>query len=230
MRVDTDGIQIGEFPFFRFHSFVFLNTVCTEDSGDIVTLTLPPSQLSRTVIVTRGLQTPNHVRVTENRPTGPVLLCLSRPPTLLDKTSRDPPSSSAVTPSTQDPQEDTTAEVIGSNPAALDDPVVPPGSDIDVASLSVGIDTLDVDSAVGAQGAPTTASQPSPPSHLRECPPHDRFHVSRDVQMQYPPFSTGWKSGRSWVVVIRGREIGIFHDFWYVLLVTESKNDDLAFD
>jgi hypothetical protein len=52
---------------------------CAGEDGDIVSVTLPPSQYSRTVVVTRGLHTPNHVRVTENPPTGPpALIYMSR--------------------------------------------------------------------------------------------------------------------------------------------------------
>jgi hypothetical protein len=45
---------------------------CAEEDGDIVSVTLLPSQYSRTIIVTRGLQT--QVRVMENPPTGPLAL------------------------------------------------------------------------------------------------------------------------------------------------------------
>jgi hypothetical protein len=47
------------------------------------------------------------------------------------------------------------------------------------------------------------------PSHLREQPLYNRFCVSKDVLKEYPAFHVGWKKS-SWVVIIRGRDIGIF--------------------
>jgi hypothetical protein len=60
------------------------------------------------------------------------------------------------------------------------------------------------------------------PSHLRDCPAGDRFLVSKEMQKQFTPFYVGWKKP-SWVVVIRGRDTGIFHDYWYVFRVVYSK-------
>lgn len=67
-----------------------------------------------------------------------------------------------------------------------------------------------------AQLAPAARRAPAaPPSHLRDCPADERFGVSQDVQARYPPVVLkGWKGGCSWVVVIRGRDIGVFYDFW----------------
>ena len=54
-----------------------------------------------------------------------------------------------------------------------------------------------------------------PPSHLRDCPPEVRFRVSTEVQKRYPPSFGAWKNP-CWVVIIRGRDIGIFFEYWYV--------------
>jgi hypothetical protein len=61
-------------------------------------------------------------------------------------------------------------------------------------------------------------SRTRPASHLRVCPPKEQFSVSDDVQKRFPPFKGRW-GPRSWVVIFRGRDIGVFHEFWYVRLL-----------
>lgn len=84
---------------------------------------------------------------------------------------------------------------------------------------SIPLSSLDLGGRVNAlENTPPSLDHHNPPSHLQERPLQEQFRVSKEVLKQYPPFNVGWKK-LSWVVVIRGRDIGIFHDFWYVFQV-----------
>jgi len=201
------------FLFFLVDTLIF----CTGEDGDIISLTLPPSQYIRTVTVTKGVQTPNHVRVTENPPAGPpVLVFLSRLSARGDMIAGNAsPTNDIVNPGSK-PSTQEVDDKVSNIPTLMAQRSVENVHTATTASLAVdiGMDTLTLGDPVGNQGTPTPSQHP-PPSHLRECPTHERFNVSKEVQKLYPPLVLGWKN-RSWVVVIRGCDIGIFYDFWCV--------------
>jgi hypothetical protein len=92
-----------------------------------------------------------------------------------------------------------------------------PGTE-DISTSAAPVDAA-IDVTVGmnalALGGHVTATS-QPPSHLRNyIVPGEQYRVSKEVLDIYPPIAgIGWK-GFSWVVVIRGRDIGVFYDFWY---------------
>jgi hypothetical protein len=219
MRIDSNSIQISKcyflFLFFHFPLLIFN----TEEDGNNISITLPPSQHRRTVTVTKGHQAANHVCIIEDPTTGPpALVFLSQlstgPDIIAENTS---PSSDIMKPDdeikTQEADDD---ELNVRTPVAqrtVEDLSIAPSLAVDVETIGVGMDTLILGTPDTNQ-EPPIPSLPAPPSHLRECPPYKRFHVSKEVIELYPPWAMGWRS-RSWVVVIRGREIGVFHEFWY---------------
>jgi hypothetical protein len=215
---------------------------CTEEDEDIVSVTLPPSNHSRTVVITRSRLGSDHVRILENQPTGPPMLIhlsqLSAPPADVNVSTTD----NITVPTNGKPftlEAVTRAEVVraGGNFTSTIEKISttapgPPAIDSDVTTISASMDILALEGRVSACEALNPVSQPrlpSPPSHLRECSPDKRFYMSEAVRFKYPPLTMGWKSGRCWVVVIRGRDVGIFHDFWYVpSLVSWSHNLDFV--
>jgi hypothetical protein len=176
-----------------------------EEDGDVVSISLPPSQYSRTVTVSKGPQTTSNVCVTENLPFGPAFICLSQQHPTRPNTSMINASPAGATASLSNERSTRTTspditETLSSSAA-------------DVSSIS--LDALDLGSHVSTPENTPSPDLPPPPSHLRDCPLCDRFRVSQEVQKGYPPFPFGWNK-LCWVVVFRGRDIGIFHDFWYV--------------
>ena len=213
MKVETDSIQIRSLHFFWFSVSFVLTHFCAGEDGDVIFITLPPSQYSRTVTVIKGLPTPNCVRVTENLPSSPpTLICLSQLPTRSNTSTVNVSSANATS--------------IYSGPAASAPTTNPSSSAVDISMINIALDTLNLGSHASAEGpiptpfvlrSRTTPTDTTPlprggrtlvsmtdlASHLRERPPQDRFHVSTEIQRQYPPFNRGWRK-RSWVVVIRG--------------------------
>jgi hypothetical protein len=173
MRVETDGIQISRGVFFWF-SYAVCSPFRAGENGDVVFITLPPSQHTRTITVTIG-----QTRVEENA------------------SSTNNISSLHNVPSTQAPDTMGTSALVASAKIDVDGPAASSGdaSAVDVSTINSALGTLDL-------GGPNTVSMTDLPSHLRERPLHDRFRVSRDVLRQHPPFDVGWKN-RNWVVVIR---------------------------
>jgi hypothetical protein len=209
MQVETDNIQIRSFFYFVFPHY-FCAHFCVGDDGDVVSITLPPSRNSRTVTVTRGTQTTNRVCVTENLPSGPpALICLSQQIPTCSNTSAINISPARATPSLYNEcparSPDTRGMLSSSDVSSIS---------LDALHLGSHVDTL--------ENTPSSV-----PSHLRERPLAERFCVSKEMVTRYPPFRVGWRK-QSWVVVIRGRDIGIFHDFWYVFrMVPVWSNADL---
>jgi hypothetical protein len=158
---------------------------CAGKDGDVVSITLPPSQHTQTVTVTKG-QTSNHIHVTENASSANTISSFySVPPTQAQNTKR-------------------TSLLVASAKVDVGGPAASSGGDsaVDVSTVDCALGTLDL-------GKPDTASMPDLPSHLREQPLYDRFRVSKNVLKEYPAFHVGWKKP-SWVIVIHGRDIGIF--------------------
>jgi hypothetical protein len=177
-----------------------------------VSITLPPSQYSRSVTVTRG-PTTNRICITENQPSGPPVLIIpsqQQLSTRLNTSAINASPARAAIPSldnerlTRSP--DSSFSMLGSLAANVSS-----ASSISLDALDLGspshVDTL--------ENTPSSLGHRGPPSHLRGCPPEDKFRVSDEVLKRYPAFTEGWRQ-RSWVVVFRGRDYGIFYDFWYV--------------
>ncbi len=177
-----------------------LSCFCVED-GDIISITLPASQHTRIITVTRGPVT-NRIHITESQ------LPSQQLPTA-------PNTAGAATPlyHQHSTQSSDTSLISGSTP--------------NVSSVSsINLDALDLGSRVGAQE--NASSSLGPASQLRRCPSGNGFRVSDDVLSRYPPFKKGWTK-RAWVVVIRGRDIGIFFDCWYVLRAVQSNANGSSF-
>jgi hypothetical protein len=121
--------------------------------GDVVSITLPPLQHTRTVTVTKG-QTSNHIRVTENA------------------SSANTISSFYSIPPTQAPNTKRTSLLVSSAKVNVGSPAASSGGDsaVDVSTVNCALGTLDL-------GKPDTASMPDLPSHLRERPLYDWFRV-----------------------------------------------------
>jgi hypothetical protein len=182
--------------------------------------------------MTKGL--PNQVCIVENQPGGGGRSLFSQLSTCADSDMDTDVSSTALLndgPSTSTLSLAATTEIFGADPASgsgdtsTTDLV---GPAVDVTTINVGIDTLHLEaqSPAGAHKRPTLEG---PPSHLRECPPKERFRVLKEVKMLYPPLTIGWRSGCSWIVVIWGRDIGVFWDFWYVYQWWCLSDNDVVF-
>ena len=171
MKIDNQDIQISYALPFLFFSFL---TFCTADDGDIISISLPPSERGWTVVISKGVHSSSQIRVTENRPGESPALQLS----------------------------------MRTNIFSTDD------ARCDVEAINVGVKTLDLGSE-GRVSIPKSQSLEPPPSHVQGCSPQERFRVAKDIRLKYPPFSVGWRD-LSWVVVIRGRDVGVFHEYWCV--------------
>lgn len=180
----------------------------TDDDEDIASVTLPPSQYGWTVVMVKGI--PNQVRVVENRLGGCMLISQLSAHTdpnttaVLDDASSTNPSSLAAT-----------TKIIGASSASGSgdaSTVAPVGPTIDVTTIDFGMDALNLE----GRGSPhKRQTLNGPASHLRVCSPDQRFRVSDETKHLYPPLSIGW-SHCCWIIVFRGRDIGVFYDFWYV--------------
>lgn len=202
----------------------------TEEDGDIVSVTLPPSNHTRTVVITRSRPFSDHVSILENQPIGPPTLIylsrLSAPPSDVNVSTTDDITVPNDKPLALSFETATRPEVVRAGGNSTPTAPRPPAIESDVTTISASMDMLALEGRVSPREAVNPVSQTaSPPSHLRECSPGERFHVSEAVRFKYPPLAVGWKGGRCWVVVIRGRDVGVFHDFWYVSsLVSWSSN------
>ena len=163
------------FDFFFFLPLYPCSLFCVIKDGDVVSIILPPSQYSRTVTVTKGPQTTHHVCVTENLPFGPAITrlsqqlpTLSNTGTIIDSPARTTTSSLCNERSTRTPSPDIMETSILNSSAT------------DVSSIS--LDALSLGSHVGGPENTPLLDHPPPPSHLREVPLCDRFHVSQEVQ------------------------------------------------
>ena len=59
---------------------------------------------------------------------------------------------------------------------------------------SINLNALDLDSYINTlENTPSLPDLHHLPSHLRECPFDDQFHISKEVLKWYPPFYIGWK-------------------------------------
>jgi hypothetical protein len=216
MKVETPGIQIRE-------SFLLsISSACSllaEEDGNIISVTLPPSQHSWTVIVTRGIIS-NNVCVAENKPTGPSTTIYSSP---LSTRANMSSSNDTAEPGFDLPIKSSGAEgsafhaatkiIEGDSASGFGNMLTTNlrRPSLDVATIDAGMGMLSLE---GRVSAPIPPSRVDPPSHLRDCPSCEQFRVSKDVQTRYPPWLIGWKTGLSWIVVIRGRDVGVFHEFW----------------
>jgi hypothetical protein len=90
-----------------------------------------------------------------------------------------------------------------------------PTSNPDFEAINAGIGLLNLQPQASAVINP-------PPSHLRQCGYGERYRISQAVQTEYPPFPGG-VGDRCWVVVIRGRDIGVFYEHWYVFFFIFSR-------
>ena len=197
------------FILFFFHYFC-AHFFFVEEDRDVISITLPPSQYSRTVTITKGSQTTNNVCITENLPFGPAFICLSQQLPTCPNTNTINASPTGATSSlcnecsTRTPSPDIMETRMLNRSAA--------------EVLSINLDALNLGSHASTPENTPSPDLPPPPSHLRVCPHCDWFHVSQEVQKGYPLFSFGWNK-LCWVVVFCGQDIGIFHDFWYVFWV-----------
>ncbi|KAH9983827.1 hypothetical protein BJV77DRAFT_966570 [Russula vinacea] len=106
-----------------------------------------------------------------------------------------------------------TTKIIGASSASGSgdaSTVAPVGPTIDVATIDFGMDALNLEGR-GSPHERQTLNDPA--SHLRVCSPDQRFRVSDETKHLYPPLSIGW-SRCCWIIVFRGRDIGVFYDFW----------------
>ena len=184
----------GSYQLSFFFCLLFIRcSFFAEEEGDNISVTLPPSQHGWTVVVTKASKNDHVLKDQPGVPSQPYPIpstCAS-----VNVLSNNDNTGSPA------PSVEKTADLTG--------PIV------DVGSISVGMETLSLSGRVGAH---ETALEADPPSHLRACSYQDQFHVSKDMLERYEPFSIGWKA-RCWVVVFRGRNIGVFYDFWYVHLI-----------
>jgi hypothetical protein len=218
----------------------FLLISCTEDDDNVINVTLPPSQNGWTVVVA-----PTQILVFQTHSSDPpTLLCLSTrvdanapsttssPPLICTRAHVDVPSNGVAPISDADSL--TKADVPTKATAKLTARTTgggAPGTQ-DISTTTARVDpTIDVTAGMDALDLGGYVSESSQvPSHLRDCVPDERFRVSKELQAQYPPMTDiGWKE-LSWVVVIRGREVGVFHDFWYAFSSHGVMVIDLCFD